>query len=83
MFKILCNKWFSPCSLAVRIFSIFTAGVRVNQANAKLFNNVGHSLENEQRWDQALLFFRHAAAVQPDDIGAHINVGRTYKSLQR
>ena len=30
----------------------------------------------------ALIYFQQAAEVQPDDIGAHINVGRTYNSLQ-
>ena len=63
-------------------YSIFMAGLRVNRGNAKLFNNVGHALESEKRFQDALVYFQQAAKVQPDDIGAHINVGRTYNSLQ-
>lgn len=29
-----------------------------------------------------LLLFCHFIRVQPDDIGAHINVGRTYNNLK-
>ena len=29
----------------------------------------------------ALGYFRKAAQVQPDDVGAHINVGRTFNNL--
>ncbi|XP_043246017.1 protein O-mannosyl-transferase Tmtc3-like isoform X1 [Amphibalanus amphitrite] len=62
-------------------YSIFTAGLRVNRNNAKLYNNVGHALEGRQEYERALVFFQHAVRVQEDDIGAHINVGRTYTSL--
>ncbi|XP_037070943.1 protein O-mannosyl-transferase Tmtc3-like isoform X2 [Pollicipes pollicipes] len=62
--------------------SIFMAGLQVNRNNAKLYNNVGHALESRQQFEQALVFFQHAVRVQGDDIGAHINVGRTYTSLQ-
>ncbi|RUS90441.1 hypothetical protein EGW08_001782 [Elysia chlorotica] len=64
-------------------YSIFRAGLRVNQQNAKLFNNVGHALEKVSKFDEALDYFEKAASVQPDDIGAHINVGRTYMNLNR
>ncbi|KAL1110182.1 hypothetical protein AAG570_008259 [Ranatra chinensis] len=63
-------------------YSIFMAGLRVNQRNAKLFNNVGHALESQGRFDEALQFFNKAVSVQQDDIGAHINVGRTYNHLK-
>jgi len=62
-------------------YSIFTAGIKVNPGNAKLFNNVGHALESQGNYGEALKYFHEAVRVQPDDIGAHINVGRTYNHL--
>ncbi|GIX68931.1 protein O-mannosyl-transferase TMTC3 [Caerostris extrusa] len=62
-------------------YTIFMAGLRVNQRNAKLYNNVGHSLESQGRYLEALKYFQDAIKVQPDDIGAYINVGRTYHHL--
>ena len=59
----------------------FKAGLKVNSGNAKLFNNVGHALESEARFAEALTYFRRAVEVQPDDVGAHINVGRTLVNL--
>ena len=53
----------------------------MNSGNAKLFNNVGHALESESRFGEALSYFRRAVRVQPDDVGAHINVGRTLVNL--
>ncbi|CAL4067251.1 unnamed protein product, partial [Meganyctiphanes norvegica] len=64
-------------------YSIFTAGLKVNQRNAKLFNNVGHALESQARYSLALKYFQAAVTVQEDDIGAHINVGRTYNNLKQ
>lgn len=61
--------------------SIFIAGLKVNQRNAKLFNNVGHALESQSKYPEALDYFLKAVQVQNDDIGAHINVGRTYNNL--
>ncbi|XP_033216961.1 protein O-mannosyl-transferase Tmtc3-like [Belonocnema kinseyi] len=63
-------------------YSIFMSGLRVNDRNAKLFNNVGHALESQGRFKEALNFFNMAVTVQGDDIGAHINVGRTYNHLK-
>lgn len=62
--------------------SIFMSGLKVNQRNAKLFNNVGHALESDGRYREALDFFLTAVKVQGDDVGAHINVGRTYNHLK-
>lgn len=62
-------------------YSLFMAGLRVNQKNAKLFNNVGHALESQGQFHEALQYFNKAVSVQQDDIGAHINVGRTYNHL--
>ncbi|XP_050443684.1 protein O-mannosyl-transferase Tmtc3 [Adelges cooleyi] len=63
-------------------YAIFTAGLKVNKLNAKLYNNVGHALEAENRFTDALVYFNKAVSVQHDDIGAHINVGRTYNHLK-
>lgn len=63
-------------------YSIFMSGLRMNDRNAKLFNNVGHALENQGRFKEALDYFNMAVRVQGDDIGAHINVGRTYNHLK-
>lgn len=63
-------------------YTIFMAGLRVNQRNAKLFNNVGHALESQGKFAKALEYFKKAVMVQPDDIGAHINVGRTFNNLK-
>ena len=63
-------------------YTLFMSGVHVNDRNAKLFNNVGHALENEGRFTEALSYFQQAVHIQPDDIGAHINVGRTYNNLK-
>ncbi|XP_004928023.1 protein O-mannosyl-transferase Tmtc3 [Bombyx mori] len=64
-------------------YSIFASGLKVNRFNAKLYNNVGHALEAEGKYSEALDFFNTAVSVQPDDVGAHINVGRTYNHLGR
>lgn len=64
-------------------YTIFMSGLRVNQRNAKLFNNVGHALEGDGNYVDALKYFLAAVQVQPDDVGAHINVGRTYNHLKQ
>ncbi|XP_035226369.1 protein O-mannosyl-transferase Tmtc3-like isoform X2 [Stegodyphus dumicola] len=62
-------------------YSLFLSGLQVNQRNAKLYNNVGHCLETQGKHAEALSYFHTAIRVEPDDIGAHINVGRTYNHL--
>ncbi|XP_046581370.1 protein O-mannosyl-transferase TMTC3-like isoform X2 [Haliotis rubra] len=64
-------------------YTLFKSGLKVNQKNAKLFNNVGHALEKVEEYSEALEYFQRAVSVQPDDIGAHINVGRTLSTLNR
>lgn len=64
-------------------YTLFMSALKVNKNNAKLWNNVGHALENEKNFERALKYFLQATHVQPDDIGAHMNVGRTYKNLNR
>ena len=43
--------------------SIFLSGLKVNSRNAKLYNNVGHALESQKRFSEALLLFKEAAKV--------------------
>ncbi|XP_016886467.1 transmembrane and TPR repeat-containing protein 3 isoform X3 [Cynoglossus semilaevis] len=64
-------------------YTLFTSALKVNKNNAKLWNNVGHALENQYSYATALRYFLQATRVQPDDIGAHMNVGRTYKNLNK
>ncbi|XP_074489783.1 protein O-mannosyl-transferase TMTC3 isoform X3 [Sebastes fasciatus] len=64
-------------------YTLFTSALKVNKNNAKLWNNVGHALENQNNYEKALRYFLQATRVQPDDIGAHMNVGRTYKNLNK
>ncbi|KAF7232552.1 hypothetical protein EG68_11465 [Paragonimus skrjabini miyazakii] len=62
-------------------YSLFTSALKVNPNNAKMWNNVGHALEAKEQFRQALGYFQQAVRVQPNDIGARINVGRTYVNL--
>ncbi|KAF6777148.1 hypothetical protein AHF37_03638 [Paragonimus kellicotti] len=62
-------------------YSLFTSALKVNPTNAKMWNNVGHALEANGQFHQALGYFQQAVRVQPNDIGARINVGRTYVNL--
>ncbi|CAH8627608.1 unnamed protein product [Heterobilharzia americana] len=62
-------------------YNLFTSALKVNPNNAKMWNNVGHSLEAEGKFAEALGYFRKAVDVQPNDMGARINVGRTYVNL--
>ncbi|XP_041109863.1 protein O-mannosyl-transferase TMTC3 [Polyodon spathula] len=64
-------------------YTLFMSALKVNRNNAKLWNNVGHALENQNNYERALKYFLQATRVQPDDIGAHMNVGRTYKNLNQ
>ena len=41
-------------------YSIFMAGLKVNDRNAKLFNNVGHALESLEKYGEALFYFQKA-----------------------
>jgi len=63
--------------------SLFTSGLAVTRDNAKLYNNVGHSLESTGRHEAALSFFRRASRAQPDDVGALLNAGRALGRLGR
>ena len=61
--------------------SLFRAGLRYNQRNAKLFNNVGHTYENDQKWAEAFAYFYKAVRTHPSDVGAHRNVARALKNM--
>jgi tetratricopeptide (TPR) repeat protein len=45
-------------------YTIFMAGLKVNQRNAKLFNNVGHALESQGRFHEALQYFQKAVRLE-------------------
>ncbi|KPP61924.1 transmembrane and TPR repeat-containing protein 3-like [Scleropages formosus] len=64
-------------------YTLFTSALKVNKNNAKLWNNVGHALENQNNYERALKYFLQATRLPKDDIGAHMNVGRTYKNLNK
>uniref|UniRef100_A0A6Q2XCA8 dolichyl-phosphate-mannose--protein mannosyltransferase n=1 Tax=Esox lucius TaxID=8010 RepID=A0A6Q2XCA8_ESOLU len=70
-----------PRACTLFLFVDCAVSSQVNKNNAKLWNNVGHALENQNDYKKALRYFLQATRVQPDDIGAHMNVGRTYKNL--
>ena len=63
--------------------SIFSSGLKITHSNAKLLNNVGHALESQAQYQEALRYYQKAIQVQPDDIGGHIHVGRVYNHLKR
>lgn len=64
-------------------YSIFMSGLRVNQRNAKLFNNVGHALESQGNFEEALKFFKTAVRVQEDDVGKLGFVNETQLSVTK
>ena len=62
--------------------TIFNSGLKVTHNNAKLFNNVGHAMEGKKDYSEAMRYFKKAVSIQPDDIGGHINLGRTYNHMK-
>jgi len=59
---VVCMIWLSAAVIGRRTeYSIFMAGLKVNRNNAKLFNNVGHALEGEKNFTEALRYFQQAA----------------------
>ncbi|KAK7808546.1 LOW QUALITY PROTEIN: hypothetical protein U0070_003183, partial [Myodes glareolus] len=55
--------------------------LKMNKNNTKLWNNVGDALANEKNFERTLKYLLQA--THPDDTGVHMNVGRTYKDLNR
>lgn len=64
-------------------YRLFSSGIKVFPNNGKLLNNFAHVLEGENRYAEALEYFLKATLIQPDDLGAYLNVGRAYASLQK
>ena len=63
--------------------TLFTSAVRVNPNNGKVYNNLGSEYEKMENHSYAEALFRKATLVQPDDIGAFINLGRILKARER
>ncbi|XP_076358340.1 protein O-mannosyl-transferase Tmtc3-like isoform X1 [Tachypleus tridentatus] len=63
--------------------TLFTSGLRVNQKNAKLHNNLGHALEEQGRDEEALQCFQQAIRIQPDDIRGYLNSGRVFTRMKK
>lgn len=47
---------------------------QVNKNNAKLWNNVGHALENQNNYAKALQYFLQATRVQPGKMHRYVIV---------
>lgn len=47
------------------VLSVICLPLQVNKNNAKLWNNVGHALENQNDYAKALQYFLQATRVQP------------------
>lgn len=50
-----------------RYVSFNLSSTQVNKNNAKLWNNVGHALENQNNYAKALRYFLQATRVQPGE----------------
>ncbi|XP_061531867.1 protein O-mannosyl-transferase TMTC3 isoform X2 [Phycodurus eques] len=48
-------------------YTLFMSALKVNKNNAKLWNNVGHALENQNNYARALQYFLQATSVQPGE----------------
>lgn len=63
--------------------TLFSSAVHTNPNNGKVYNNLGAEYEKMGDFSYAETLFRTAARVQPDDIGAFINLGRVLKAQER
>lgn len=63
--------------------TLFQSGLKVNPNNAKLYNNIGHFYERQQRYEEAIEFFRQAASKDSDDIGSELNIARALIHLNK
>ena len=63
--------------------SLFVSAITINSNNGKLYNNLGHDHEGRGDYETAEKLFRAAAKIQPDDVGAYINLGRALRTLKR
>ncbi|XP_065190275.1 protein O-mannosyl-transferase TMTC3-like [Sycon ciliatum] len=55
-------------------FTIFSAALRVTQSNAKVYSNIGHYYQFRQQPELADKYFSQSVIVQPNDVGAWMNV---------
>lgn len=58
------QKW-ALCKTNSSVFLWNCLLLQVNKNNAKLWNNVGHALENQNNYAKALQYFLQATRVQP------------------
>ena len=63
--------------------TLFTAAIKVNSNNGKLYSNLGHQYEQMKNFSYAEQLFRRGTEIQPDDVGAYMNLGRALKALGR
>ncbi|MGH0115652.1 UNVERIFIED_CONTAM: hypothetical protein FKN15_037975 [Acipenser sinensis] len=59
-------------------YTLFMSALKVNKNNAKLWNNVGHALENQNNYERALKYFLQATRVQPGDV-----IGPAYRGIKQ
>lgn len=64
-------------------YTLFQAGLSVNPNNAKLYNNIGHFYERQQKYEKAIEYFKQAAAKDKHDIGSELNIARALIQLDR
>ena len=63
--------------------SLFMSGLSVNPNNAKLYNNVGHVYERKREFTKAMEYFQKAAQIDPEDLGAELNIARIMIEMNR
>ena len=63
--------------------TLFSSAIHTNPNNGKVYNNLGTEYEKMGDHPYAETLFRTATRVQPDDIGAFINLGRILKAQER
>ncbi|XP_022244376.1 transmembrane and TPR repeat-containing protein CG4050-like [Limulus polyphemus] len=63
--------------------TLFSSGLRVNQKNAKLYNNLGKVLEEQSQYEEALQYFQQAIRIQPDDVRGYLNSGRLFTHMKK
>ena len=63
--------------------TLFTAAIKVNPNNGKLYSNLGHQYEYLKNYTHAEHLFRRGSEIQPDDPGAFMNLGRVLRAQER
>lgn len=63
--------------------TLFMSGTKVVPNNSKLYNNIGHFHEREGELEEAIKYFRKASEVNPEDIGAEMNIARVLIQLNQ